>query len=98
MMKGATMSADLFNTLVGMGVVFYFVGMIVGGYYVAEQKGRAPFEGMAFSVLLGPIGMIIVACLPTLEAEEEQAPCPLSGDGDRVEDSLKMLFKPGSGK
>ncbi len=35
------------------------------GVYIAGQKGRSPIEGFLFGLLLGPIGLIIVACLPT---------------------------------
>jgi hypothetical protein len=39
------------------------------GAYVAHQKGRPLFEGIVFGVLLGPIGLLIAACLPTRSVE-----------------------------
>ncbi len=34
------------------------------GVYVATQKGRSAGEGIVFGIVLGPIGLLIVACLP----------------------------------
>lgn len=36
------------------------------GSYIAETKNRSQMEGVVFGVLFGPLGLIIVACLPTL--------------------------------
>ena len=40
--------------------------IVFGGFglYVAIEKGRSELEGMVFGILLGPIGLLIVACLP----------------------------------
>jgi hypothetical protein len=38
------------------------------GAYIAEQKGRPHLKGVVFGVLLGPLGMIIEACLPTVRS------------------------------
>jgi len=55
-------------------ISFYFIALVVyvgafyfGGSYVAEQKGRTEREGIIFGILLGPIGLLIVASLPTKE-------------------------------
>lgn len=45
----------------------FFSGL---GYYVATQKHREIYEGVAFALLLGPLGLVIVACLPTLAPKE----------------------------
>ncbi len=34
------------------------------GCYVAEQKSRSLNEGFWFALLFGPLGVLIVACLP----------------------------------
>jgi hypothetical protein len=67
-------SDDLFKTLLIVGGFAYIVLMVVGGTYVASVKGRPLEEGAAFAILLGPFGMLIVACLPTIEpAKAEEA-------------------------
>jgi hypothetical protein len=43
------------------------------GVYIAGQKGRSTIEGFVFGLLLGPIGLIIVACLPTRTADMGQS-------------------------
>ena len=50
---------------------FFFCGLLFG-QYVADQKGRSALEGFLFGFLLGPLGLIIVACLPTMTAEERK--------------------------
>jgi RsiW-degrading membrane proteinase PrsW (M82 family) len=35
------------------------------GFYVADQKGRSPKEGLALAFLFGPLGVIVLALLPT---------------------------------
>ena len=37
------------------------------GAYVAAQKKREQGEGLVFGLILGPIGVLIVACLPSVE-------------------------------
>ncbi len=37
---------------------------IVAGDYVARQKGRTGTEGAVFGLIFGPLGVLIVACLP----------------------------------
>ena len=43
--------------------------MALGGGYIAHVKGRPDIEGIVFAVLLGPFGMLIVACLPTVDRD-----------------------------
>lgn len=38
------------------------------GWYISTAKGRNPVEGAAFGLLLGPIGLIVAAVLPTVTA------------------------------
>lgn len=38
------------------------------GWYISTAKGRNPVEGAAFGLLLGPIGLIVAAVLPTIGA------------------------------
>jgi hypothetical protein len=44
-------------------VVIAVCGML--GIYVATVKGRPPGEGILLGMLLGPLGVLIVALLPT---------------------------------
>jgi hypothetical protein len=38
------------------------------GRYVAEQKGRSGAEGLWLGFLLGPLGVLVAALMPTVEA------------------------------
>lgn len=54
----------------GVAPMFFIVLIVAGifatmGAYVASQKRRASMEGAIFGGLLGPIGILIVALLPT---------------------------------
>jgi hypothetical protein len=44
------------------------------GTYVAHAKNRSQVEGAAFGCLLGPIGVIIAALLPTRERQQKKEP------------------------
>jgi len=48
-------------------ILVYLGAFYVAGSYVAGQKGRNEREGIIFGILLGPIGLLIVASLPTNE-------------------------------
>src|SRR3954451_15058715 len=37
------------------------------GVYVAIEKGRSPLEGTVFGFVFGPVGVIVLAPLPTLD-------------------------------
>ncbi len=37
------------------------------GGYIASEKGRKPGEGVLFALFFGPLGLIIAACMPTVE-------------------------------
>jgi hypothetical protein len=43
--------------------VIWFVLFTILGWYVAYEKRRSPWEGFIFGILLGPFGLLIVACL-----------------------------------
>ncbi|MGO9465580.1 MAG: hypothetical protein ACLQVF_15660 [Isosphaeraceae bacterium] len=45
-------------------LIVWFPLFTLLGWYVAYQKGRSPWEGFIFGILLGPFGLLIVACLP----------------------------------
>jgi hypothetical protein len=53
----------------GGAIVFLvvWIGLIVAGYYVGKSKGRVAL-GIILTVILGLIGLIIVACLPKTAA------------------------------
>jgi hypothetical protein len=60
--KGAEMPpAQLFVALIGWALI------AVAGYHVGKSKGREN-AGLALTLLLGLIGLAILACLPKTEA------------------------------
>ena len=67
------------TTTVGISVFAgYLLLCVCCGIYVATQKGRSETEGFIFGLLLGPVGVLVVACLPvglkpSDEDEEDQA-------------------------
>ena len=58
------MSNDVFTMLCVLGFLAYVVAMIMAGGYVAVEKHRHVGEGIAFALLFGPLGLLVVACLP----------------------------------
>ena len=49
------------------------------GAYIAAQKGRQPIEGLAFGLLLGPLGLLIEVLLPDGQeraSAEQDDPAP----------------------
>ena len=54
------------------------------GVYVASVKGRPPVEGVIFGGLLGPLGVIVVAMLPTLDVVGSADRLPPVRQDDRV--------------
>ncbi len=52
-------------------IVAIVVAVIFGliGRYVAKEKNRSDAEGFIGGFFLGPIGIIIVALMPTLEKD-----------------------------
>jgi hypothetical protein len=59
-----------------IGCVLYC--LICGGFgcYVAMAKNREWYEGMIFGLLLGPLGVIAAACLPTIASKLNPADIP----------------------
>lgn len=58
-------------------VGLFIMGII--GVVVARAKNRSDAEGFWFGLLLGPLGLVIVALLPSrssVEAEDSLRPCP----------------------
>jgi len=51
--------------MIGTYVGVWCLLFSVLGVYVAYQKGRSALEGFILGILLGPFGLVIVACLPT---------------------------------
>jgi hypothetical protein len=46
--------------------------LLIGlGVYVAGEKGRATGEAVALAALFGPLGVLVVALLPTIDDEAE---------------------------
>ena len=59
------------------------------GVYVATQKGRSAGEGIVFGIVLGPIGLLIVACLPVQDKSDPSswvAPKPVKTEEPDPED------------
>jgi hypothetical protein len=47
-------------------------GVIIAGFYVGKHKGREG-AGIALTILLGLVGLLILACLPQTEAAKIEA-------------------------
>lgn len=62
----------LFYLIIGMTLHLAIDGGL--GIHVAHEKGRPATEGFMFGVLLGPLGVIVVALLPTLSMPEPPLP------------------------
>jgi hypothetical protein len=72
---------ELFIVLGVLAVVFAILGR-----WVATQKGRQEGEGFALGCLFGPLGVLIVALLPTLRAARESPGARASRDlADRLD-------------
>jgi hypothetical protein len=51
--------------MIGLGCIVVWVALFgILGSYIARQTGRNESEGFWFSVLLGPLGVLIVLLLP----------------------------------
>src|SRR5208282_5657549 len=50
-----------------VGAIIYLVFSAMMGCYVAFEKGRSQAEGFFFGLFFGPVGLLVVACLPTGE-------------------------------
>jgi uncharacterized membrane protein YeaQ/YmgE (transglycosylase-associated protein family) len=59
------MPAAAIVLLVMLEIVIF--GSLAG--WIGQQKGRRPEEGMLLGALFGPLGVIVVALLPTPGAE-----------------------------
>lgn len=48
-------------------LVLWFIVSLAVGSYISAAKGRHFMEGTLFTFLFGPFGMVVAACLPTVE-------------------------------
>lgn len=63
--------------LLMMGVLasplaFIMAAFTWGGVYVADQKNRPRLEGALFGLFMGPLGLIVVACLPNVRQSKSR--------------------------
>ena len=72
-------------------IISVIAGFITGfiGMYVAKQKNRSSDEGFWFGFLLSLVGVIIVALLPTKEANVEPKKAELTEE--QLEENKKKL-------
>jgi hypothetical protein len=70
-----------------------FYLLVCGGFgaYVAVEKGRSGLEGFLFGLILGPIGVVAVGTLPTVERMPAVRSALLDDDEDKVRDQLGEL-------
>jgi hypothetical protein len=59
--------------LIWMAIYNFFVCGFAGAY-VSTEKNRAGHEGFLLGLFLGPVGVVVAACLPTLEAAVVEPP------------------------
>jgi hypothetical protein len=45
--------------------VIYIVACALCGWSVAIEKNRNEWEGFSYGAFFGPLGILIIACLPT---------------------------------
>jgi hypothetical protein len=48
------------------GVLLWYAALVYLGMWTADQKGRSQAEGFFITLLFGPLGLLLVALLPTL--------------------------------
>lgn len=48
------------------------------GAFISQAKGRPGFEGVVFGFMLGPIGLLITALMPTIAKPGEAKPTPVA--------------------
>lgn len=53
-----------------IGVLVAMLAGAIAGVYVARQKNRSVWEGVVFGLCFGPLGVLIVACLPEGQRRE----------------------------
>ncbi len=71
-----------------MGVLVAFWAILAfAGYYIGKDKNRAG-EGLALGLLLGIIGVIIIACL---KPKPGVLPPPQPGDVALNDDAMAMI-------
>src|ERR1022692_465029 len=76
-----------------ISAVFAILYLVICGHlgaHVAIEKGRGWVEGAVFGVLLGPLGAIVMALMPTLKAREPKPRqlAPERSNGDLIDDAL----------
>jgi hypothetical protein len=74
-------------TSVVFGLLIYLAAFTTMGLYVANAKGRGDAEGAIFAVLFGPLGLLLVACLPTVEKKEAKPVGTANGMPPRISDA-----------
>jgi hypothetical protein len=57
-------------------LILWFLVCAPFGAHVARAKGRSIAEGVIFTMFFGPLGLIIVACLPTQLVADDYRPAP----------------------
>jgi hypothetical protein len=64
------------DSIIGLVGILYV--LIFGGFgsYVANEKRRHWAEGFAFGAIMGPLGVIAAACMPTVTVERMPPPRP----------------------
>jgi hypothetical protein len=48
------------------GFLIWYATVVWLGLYVAGEKGRSGWEGVGLALVFGPLGVLVVALLPTL--------------------------------
>ena len=71
--------------LIVVGIFALICGGI--GCYVSQQKHRDPTEGFMFGLLLGPLGLVIAACLPTGQPKSRAVT-----DEDEADEIVRRAF------
>ena len=55
------------------GIALVVAWLCIAGH-VSSERGRSSWEGVIFTLFLGPLGILLAALMPEIERDEEWVP------------------------